>query len=338
MITFKILKITRIILIFLSLNCVLLVTPESAPAFNNNPIEDAPSGEARPTLFDFDGDGRADISVFRHSNGFWYRINSSDNSFYAAQFGFGTDRLAPADYDGDSKTDIAVFRQTIVDPYLSYFYILKSSNAAFSAVQFGAEADSPFPGDWDGDGKADIAVHTSFIGIPEIPLPSTFSYRPSSDQSVGKISIDLNPGGIPVPNDYDGDGKFDAAAFRLAGGFWIIRQSSNGVVRSVQFGLNTDIPVPADYDGDGKTDIAVFRSGTWYVLNSTTNKFFAVQFGFPSDIPVPADYDGDGSADIAVYRDGTWFLLRSTAGFSVVQFGLPDDRPVPSAYLPVLRM
>jgi hypothetical protein len=45
---------------------------------------------------DYDGDGRGDISVFRPSLGVWYRINSSDGSFFAAQFGSAGDRPTPA--------------------------------------------------------------------------------------------------------------------------------------------------------------------------------------------------------------------------------------------------
>jgi YVTN family beta-propeller protein len=65
----------------------------------------------RRTLFDFDGDGRADVSVFRPSDGMWYLLNSS-TGFTASQFGVSTDKLAPADFDGDGKTDIAVYRAT----------------------------------------------------------------------------------------------------------------------------------------------------------------------------------------------------------------------------------
>lgn len=200
----------------------------------------------------------------------------------------------------------------------------------FRAERFGSIGTSPASGDWDGDGRDDVAIHRPLIGIPN-PPNSLFSYLPSSNPSAG-VTVDAFSDGIPVANDYDGDGIMDAAMFRPTGGVWVIRQSSNNQLRMVRFGLTSDKPVPADYDGDGKTDIAVFRpsNGFWYRLNNSGG-FDAVHFGISTDRPVPADYDGDGKADIAVYRAGVWYLLRSTAGFTAVQFGLPSDVPVPSA-------
>jgi hypothetical protein len=55
---------------------------------------------------DYDGDGKADVAVFRPSNGTWY-LNRPIAGFAEMQFGISTDIPAPADYDGDGKTDLA---------------------------------------------------------------------------------------------------------------------------------------------------------------------------------------------------------------------------------------
>ncbi len=65
------------------------------------------------SAFDFDGDGKTDLSIFRPngaSGSEWWYLKSSDGGNYATQFGAPTDQLAAADYTGDGKADIAFWR------------------------------------------------------------------------------------------------------------------------------------------------------------------------------------------------------------------------------------
>ncbi|MEO8074242.1 MAG: FG-GAP-like repeat-containing protein, partial [Acidobacteriota bacterium] len=269
----------------------------------------------RPS-FDFDGDGKSDISVYRPSSGVWYLLNSS-SGFTAAQFGVSTDKIVPADYDGDGKTDIAVYR--------SGTWYLSRSSAGFTGIAFGEASDILQPADFDGDGKAELAVYrpsngTWYVLNLAANHHSNFQFGASTDK--------------PVIADYDGDGKADYAVYRPSSGTWYLQRSTAGFT-GVQFGEATDKPVPADYDGDGKTDIAVFRpsNGVWY-LNRSTQGFTGIQFGVSTDLPTPAEYDGDGKADIAVFRNGTWYLQQTTAGFTGVGFGESTDKPVPNTFVP----
>ena len=268
------------------------------------------------TPFDFDGDGKSDVSVFRPANGVWYLLQSSAG-FTGAAFGFETDKLVPADYDGDGKTDLAVYRGGT--------WYLNRSSLGFTGITFGDGSDIPQPADFDGDGKSELAVFR--------PSNGTWYVLNLVNNQFSAVQFGQS-GDKPVVGDFDGDNKADYAVFRPSSGAWYLQRSGLGFTGFL-FGAPTDTPVPADYDGDGKTDVAVFRpsSGTWYLQQSTAG-FTGIAFGIATDLPAPADYDGDGKADVAVYRGGSWYLNRSTAGFTGVAFGTATDKPVPNAFVP----
>jgi uncharacterized delta-60 repeat protein len=301
--------------------------------YNNTPrvslVRLLNSAVPRATPFDYDGDGKSDLSVFRPAMSFWYiarPTGTPSQNFDAVQFGASGDVIVPADYDGDGKTDVAVWR-----PSDGTWYLLQSS-AGFRAAQFGANGDIPAPGDFDGDGKANLAVFRPATGAWYIARTTGI---PS--QNFDSVPFGAN-GDKPIAGaDFDGDGKADVAVFRPSTGDWYRLNSSNNQFVGIHFGIAEDKPVAADYDGDGKTDLAVFRpsDGTWYRINSGGDTFTAIRFGIAEDRPAPADYDGDGKTDLSVFRpsEGVWYLLRSTQGFTGIQFGAGGDVPTPNAFV-----
>jgi hypothetical protein len=263
--------------------------------------------------FDFDGDNRSDIGVFRPSNGVWYLNNSTQGVSYS-RFGLENDQIAPAKFDADRKTDVAVYRG-------GTWYLQNSSGWVYS-TPFGLPGDIPVAADYDGDTFAEIAVYR--------PSNGTWYLWNWVYQRFSAIRFGLAED-IPAPADYDGDGKTDVAVFRPSNGTWYLLQTTGGF-GAVQFGLIGDKPVGGDFDGDGLTDIAVYRpaNGTWYLLQSAAG-FGAVNWGVATDIPTPADYDGDGKTDLTVFRptEGNWYRLNSSNGaFTVINFGLGGDVPV----------
>ncbi|MEZ5428552.1 MAG: hypothetical protein R2747_20065 [Pyrinomonadaceae bacterium] len=280
------------------------------------------AGGQSGTPFDYDGDGKTDVSIFRPGPGEWWYLRSSDGGNRAFQFGSSTDKLVPADFTGDGSTDIAFWRESTGE-----WFVLRSEDSSFYSFPFGTTNDIPVPADYDGDGKADPAIFR--------PSSATWFIIRSTDGGTTIAQFGANTD-LPVPADYDGDGKADLAIFRPGDGSWWLNRSTAGLI-VYNFGTGTDRTVPGDYTGDGKADVAFWRptTGEWFILRSEDASFYSGPFGAMGDVPVPGDYDGDGRSDLAVFRPSvnTWFIDGSTVGFSAVSFGIAGDAPTPSAYV-----
>lgn len=278
----------------------------------------------RRAPFDFDGDGKTDVGIFRPSDGSWWYTRSSSTDFRVFRFGLGSDQIVPGDYTGDGKADLGVFR-----PSSGEWFIQRSEDNSFFSFPFGASGDVPAPADYDGDGKTDAAIFR----------PSNGTWYILNSNGSGTSIVQFGSAeDKPVPADYDGDSKADIAIFRPSDGSWWYLQSTNQQFKVFRFGLGTDKPVQGDYTGDGRAELAIFRpsTGEWYFQRSEDNSYFSVPFGGAGDIPAPGDYDGDGKFDTAVFRpsNADWYVQRSTAGILITNFGTNGDRPIPNAYVP----
>jgi hypothetical protein len=279
------------------------------------------TGQAVPK--DYDGDGRADISI-KYDDGRW-RIDYASNGFGswdATYTGFGGPEsiAAPADFDGDGRADLSAKNGGGGAWVIDY-----SSNGfgAFDVVYsgYGLAESRPAPADYDGDGRADLSCHSTGTGVWRIDYASN-----------GYGVWDVNYGGFGFSEnresvaDYDGDHRADISVHSITQGRWNIDYAWNGFgtwnVSYGGLGFSANREAPADYDGDGRADIAIKADdqgrfnidyawngfGTWDVSY--------LGYGFSDTKPAPGDYDGDGRADFAIKTDdGRWLIDYASNGF-----------------------
>lgn len=118
----------------------------------------------RAATVDIDTDFRADVAVWRPSNGqWWYRPSGNPSGPIAVAFGQSGDKPLAGDYDGDRSTDQAVYR--------SGTWYLQQSTGGFQVVSFGLADDKPVPGDCDADGATEMAVYRPPVPAQAGPQP-----------------------------------------------------------------------------------------------------------------------------------------------------------------------
>jgi len=257
-----------------------------------------------------------------------------------------------ADFDADSQSDIGYFHAAT-----GQWAALHSGDAfSYAAPQFitwGQTGDIVVPGDYDGDRLLDPTVRRPPTGgqsAAYLILRSSTGYDYGATLVIPAGWPGL--GDTPVPADYNGDGRTDAAIWRGNSGAWIIALSpSFSSLQFASWGVTGDKPFGTDVDGDGKADIGYFRpsTGVWAFLLSTENYNYGrpvfFSWGASADIPVMADYDGDGMADPAVVippsggQSRAYRILRSSTSYDpgqtwTIPAGWPGlgDTPVPLDY------
>jgi hypothetical protein len=232
-------------------------------------------------------------------------------------------------------SDLAIFRPNA--PYGDWWILNGSASGSYttwSSLSWGAYTDTPVLGDFDGDGKTDFAIVRD-LGSGGGNYLQWWVLR-SSDMQYYAINYG-DSGDIPVPADYDGDGKTDIAVYRPSNLDWYVYESATSSNFSITFGYSGSKPAPADFDGDGKGDLGIWRDSnkTFYSINSTDNSTVSFTFSQNSSEPVPSDYDGDGKADYAIRESGTsnWVIRYSgSSTTSTISWQNSSDKAVQNDY------
>ncbi|MBV9242805.1 MAG: VCBS repeat-containing protein [Acidobacteria bacterium] len=193
------------------------------------------SGDDPTVVGDYDGDGKADLAVFRPVANppdttpgaeFWFEplAGPNANKQFLVPWGIASDFPVPGDYNGDGKADFAVARDNggAITIWVKYGDGTATPNAGGQTDRWGLDTDYYVPGDYDGDGKTDDAI--------------------------------VRDNGTNLE--------------------WWVRWSSDGSIHRTVWGVSGDLTnaVQGDYDGDGKTDVAIWRrsDATFYVISSQT--------------------------------------------------------------------
>lgn len=207
--------------------------------------------------------------------------------------------------------------------------------------------------DFDGDGKRDVAIYQP-PDTPDAGASSRFQVLKSSSGFTSTTTSAVGfgrAGDVPVPADYDADGKTDYAFVRTggvttnppnpfdSGMWWIWCRSSqgdscaiNGSCSAVndgcrQWGQREDVALPGlEFDGNTLTrEIAVYRPSTrqiyWRVLGSTTNGTISLSATQTTIVHLHGLYDSDNKTDIVVYEPGTarFYMLFSSNNWNPAQ-------------------
>ncbi|CAN5594288.1 hypothetical protein BH10BAC2_BH10BAC2_21220 [soil metagenome] len=294
--------------------------------------------------WDYDGDGKLDLSVVTYQNNNLRKLSILRNTSIDETISFDETKIdttgkylygtVTADFDGDGKPDIAGINTQ------NNLYIYKNTSTAGNisftkkeGISIESYLQQISVGDVDTDGKPDIVLmYYSRIDI----YKNVTNGNIISFQKKGMLYFVFDNLTELNINDLDGDGKPDLSVanygddFNSVGGIYIYKNIST--TDTISFGYVTEISgvgyadalSVGDIDGDGKPDIAVsdgyYFGGThpFSLLKNTTSEgtiSFEKVVSYPLEssgsISI-ADLNGDSKPDVIL--DNAIFKNISSAG------------------------
>lgn len=291
--------------------------PYSIPTFTSNnwsPInpeyDDSSNGRAN-LIYDFNGDGLADIIHVKTVYDKKCNILVSNGSRFADNnwnfVGFNLEKSLFADFNGDGKTDIATFVGS------GDWEVRLSTGTSFQVLNWNTVVANynyifKYTGDFNGDGLSDIACYTQ-NGDWNIYISTGSGFNPLtwSDGYVGGL-------GYSLQGDFNGDGKSDFARYDSTNlRYRMIYSTGSNFKSNWWYGpSNINQSHIADINNDGISDFTTVTaySGEWtayIMINDSTSTSRVLGFFWPESANdlfegVIINFDGDRYPDFMTYN------------------------------------
>ncbi|CAE6936036.1 unnamed protein product, partial [Symbiodinium sp. CCMP2456] len=308
-------------------------------ASTDNPFRSIEVGEsAKPTIFDWDGDGELDVLVGNADGDLKFLKGSGDGAVamtwnwypFSTLTTLGRTAPAMADLTDDGHPDLVLGHGCQLDVYLgqgNHSLALTASHDFASSGSSGSCAVVPTVWDWDGDGMKEVIVgdQAGKFHLCRLINGTTLTCDSLEGYGVGEMAS-------PSACDWDSDGVPDliVQSRGLQDLAWFRRGPRPDVLEvpakkePALFGFDVGesaVPVLVDWDLDGDLDLIVGsadgrlwffpqENGEFVSSNHPDGPFASVDVG-SNCAPTAVDWDSDGFPDLILGSgQGRLTLLR----------------------------